>query len=202
MSSRSLPSLVLTCLFLSACGGESVRMRPLPVPSDSGERARAMRDGGRLMYTALREGRPESLLADDVTLRALLDAEAASRYTALRIGSGVRLATPLEALAQLSQADYVGVCLQGVRLEPAHDRLGLTEPGWVFDRALVAGIQPSGRRMAAWVEGTFVYTPGGFVALDLTRVEAPRWEHSDLELAPCDMQVGIQGPQDVAVATP
>ena len=177
-------------------------MRPLPVPNDGAARDRAMREGGAKMYAALAEGRPESLLADDVALRDLVDPQAASRYVALRAATGMRLGVQPEEFAPLAQASYSGVCLQGVRLEPAHDRLGLSSAGWVFDRALVAGVQPGGRRMAAWIEGTFVYTPTGFLALDLTRVEAPRWEHSDLELAPCDMQVGIQGPQDVAVVSP
>jgi len=153
------------------------------------------------MYAALRDGHPESLLADDVALRSLLEPEAASRYTALRMATGARLAIQPEEFSPLAHADYQGVCVQGVRLERARDRIGLKSAGWVFDRALIAGVQPGGRRMAAWVEGTFVYTPEGFVALDLSRVEAPRWEHSDLELAPCDMQVGVQGTQDMVVVT-
>ena len=45
--------------------------------------------------------------------------------------------------------------------------------------------------VAAWVEGVFVYSNAGFKAIDLQRVEAPRWEHADLEIATCDMQAGL-----------
>ncbi len=34
-----------------------------------------------------------------------------------------------------------------------------------------------------------MFSDAGFGALDLERVETPRWEHSDLELAPCDMAI-------------
>ena len=61
---------------------------------------------------------------------------------------------------------------------------------------------PTGRRVAAWVEGVFIQTDGGFVAIDLHRVEDPRCEHTDLEIAPCDMEAGIRHPQDVGMATP
>jgi hypothetical protein len=67
--------------------------------------------------------------------------------------------------------------------------LGLQADGWIFDRFLLIGRRPSGRRIAAWVEGVFVYTDAGFTALDLERVEEPRWEHSDLEIAPCDLSI-------------
>ena len=69
--------------------------------------------------------------------------------------------------------------------------------------ALRVGISArlGGRRVASWVEGAFVYTREGFRALDLTRVEVPRWEHADLELAACDMEVGILNPRPVVVAT-
>jgi hypothetical protein len=60
---------------------------------------------------------------------------------------------------------------------------------WTIERVLVIGIRPGGRRIAAWIEGTFVYTDAGIGALDLERVEQPRWEHSDLELAPCDFAI-------------
>ncbi len=192
MTPRPHACLAVALVVTAACGGEAVQMRPLPVPADGSTRDRAVRDGGRALYAALREGTPEVLLADDVLLRSLVDAEAASRYTALRMGTGVRLGIHPEELGALGPAEFGGVCLQGVRLEPGGSRLGLLADGWVFDRALVMGLEPGGRRMAAWLEGTFVYTPEGFVALVLSRVEAPRWEHSDLELAPCDMQVGLR----------
>lgn len=187
---------------VAGCGGEAAQMRPLPVPTDGSARERAIEQAGRRIYAALRDNQPVSLLADDVTLRSLCDAQAASRYTALRLGVSGRVEARPEELAALRGADFGGICLQGVRLEPGGSPLGLLSDGWIFDRALITGLQPGGRRVAAWVEGTFVYTPSGFVALDLTRVEAPRWEHSDLELAPCDMEVRAGAPQDVVLASP
>lgn len=187
---RRAPLAIGILLVLGACGGETARMRPLPVPGDGPTRDAAMRAYGRELYRTLSAGEPDRLLADDVELRSLLTSEAASRYTALRMGSGMRLDARPEQFVPFQQASYGGLCLQGSRLEPKSSPLGLRADGWVFDRALVIGVQPSGRRIAAWVEGTFVYTPEGFVALELSRVEAPRWEHSDLELAPCDMEVG------------
>lgn len=184
------------------CGGSAVAMRPLPVPEDGAAREEAIRQGGERLYGALAAGRPESLLADDVELRSLVDPETASRYAVLRLGTGVRLDVAPEQLAPFARARFGGVCLQGARLEPKGSRLGLLSDGWVFDRALVMGIEPGGRRLGAWVEGTFVYTPGGFVALSLSRVEVPRWEHSDLELAPCDMEVGLRGTRYVVGVTP
>lgn len=174
----------------AACGGESAQMRPLPVPHEGQRRDEAMERYGKRLYETLGRGQPQSLLADDVELRALLTPQAASRYTALRMGAGMRLDVRPEEFVPFQQASFGGLCLQGSRLEPAGTPLGLSADGWVFDRALVVGVQPGGRRIAAWVEGTFVYTPEGFRALELSRVEAPRWEHSDLELAPCDMEVG------------
>lgn len=188
MPARTLGIGIL--LVLGACGGESVQMRPLAVPTDGGARDAAISRYGERLYAVLSAGTPEQLLADDVQLRSLLTPEAASRYTALRMGSGMRLDVRPEQFVPFQQASYAGLCLQGSRVEPKGSPLGLVEDGWVFDRALVVGVQPGGRRIAAWVEGTFVYTPEGFLALELNRVEAPRWEHSDLELASCDMEVG------------
>ena len=100
----------------------------------------------------------------------------------------------------MREARYGGVCLQDARVERSGPPFGLRESGWVFDRALVVGVTsegPEGRRVAAWVEGTFVYTTEGFGAISIVRVERPRWEHSDLELAPCDMEVGVHSPLSI-----
>lgn len=191
----------LAVLVLVSCGGGSAPLRPLPVPRDGSARARIVDQTGERLYTALSRGRPLTLLADDVALRALVDSRSASRYSALRQGVSARVGAEGADFGPLAHARYSGVCLQGARLEPRAGSLGLRADGWVFDRALVVGDEPGGRRLASWVEGTFVYSSDGFLALSLSRVEAPRWEHSDLEMAVCDMEVGIGQPRPVVDVT-
>lgn len=149
-------------------------------------------DLGRRLH-ALYGGAPEAtvvLSRDD--LERLLEPRAAERVAAqprLDLGPAVAQGDPLGG------ARYLGVCVQGVRLEPPGGPLGLREERWVLDRALVVGIRPGRRRVAAWVEGVFVRTTDGVEAIALQRLERPRWEHSDLDLAPCDMGSGRWDPQ-------
>ncbi len=149
-----------------------------------------MRSVGEKVHAALVRGAPEELLVDDFSLRSLVDSESATRYGALRAGIGARLSEIDTGL--FSDTRFGGACLQGARLEAPGGVVGLVRDGWVFDRILVMGLQPGGRRIGAWVEGVFVDTNEGFVALDLSQVESPRWEHADLDLATCDMEVGIR----------
>ena len=189
---------------LAACGGAPDAARPehpRPVPAAKEARSAAIQAFGEELHRAVGEGHPERVLFDDVAIRELLAPKAATRVAALRVGLGTRLSIREDAFASLRDSHYAGVCLQGSRLEPAGSPLGLEAPGWVFDRALVVGAQPGGRRVAAWVEGTFLYTNVGFGAIDLARVEEPRWEHSDLEIAPCDMEVGLHTPLPVVDVT-
>ncbi len=90
-----------------------------------------------------------------------------------------------------AETEFSGLCVLRSREEAAHAESGLDLPGWVFDRALVVGDR-GGRRLGAWLEGTFVYTDHGIFALDLARVEEPRSQHSDIELVQCDQAVGWQ----------
>jgi hypothetical protein len=187
----------------AACGAPSTSEPTVPVevPQAKAARDRALARVGRRLFDALRRGAPERLLFDDGVLRRLLEPDAATRVAAYRLGRGARLDYRPAAFGGLRQSEYAGVCLQGARVEPSGTPLGLRKPGWVFDRALVAATTGSGRRLGAWVEGTFVYTNAGFGAIDLGRVEEPRWEHSDLELAPCDMEVGLDEPLPVVDVT-
>lgn len=144
---------------------------------------------GERAWQAMLASEPQRLLLDDLDLRRVLQPASATRFTARRASMERRLG-PLEDLAPMfSRAEYTGLCLQGARAEPAASVLGLRDDGWIFERMLLIGRQPGGRRVAAWIEGTFVLTDTGFQALDLERVERPRWEHSDLEIAPCDLSV-------------
>jgi hypothetical protein len=169
-------------------------MGPSGLPRDAGERARVLEHTGRRIYRALRQGRPAALLVDDEDLRAVLSPAAADRYEAVRAVTRDRLTRDRDRFLPFRQARYQGICLLNSRLEPPRSPVGLVAEAWVFDRALVMGREASGRRFAAWVEGTFVHTSRGFLAIDLARVETPRWEHSDLELTTCDMELGIHDP--------
>jgi len=185
-------------LGLASCGGGSASaprsaspQKPLPLPADAGGR-QALDAVGRRMFAALQRRDPAKLLFDDDSLRAILVPEAATRASALRLGVSTRLGPVLDSLAQLRGARYSGICVQNARTERSAGAIGLKSDGFVFDRALVIGVETDGGRIASWVEGTFVYTNAGFGAIDLMSVEEPRREHSDLELAPCDMQAGTR----------
>jgi hypothetical protein len=74
---------------------------------------------------------------------------------------------------------------------------GLRQSGFVFERGLLIGREAGGGELAGWVEGVFVLTGQGFVALEIQRVEPPRRDHSDLELAECEIADHRSSPQDV-----
>jgi hypothetical protein len=88
------------------------------------------------------------------------------------------------------RARYAGLCVQQGRSEPSGGPIGLRAPGFVFERALLIGREPDGGPVASWVEGEFLNTDAGFGALTLERVEPPRRDHADLELAQCEIRVG------------
>ena len=138
----------------------------------------------------MRAGEPQRLLYDELDLTNLLSRGAAMRIRGRRLHLTERLSLRPDGLAgPLADADYAGVCVQGAREEAASGPLGLLTDAWVFDRILLIGRRAGGQRVAAWIEGVFVYSDTGFAALDLERVEEPRWEHSDLEIAPCDLAI-------------
>lgn len=190
-SSAALPAALLAALLLGACAGAhnqaprptTARVMPDEVPA----RHAAMDAFGRRLFAALAAGRPRDVVLGDDELRVLLDGPAATRVAAHRATLGVRVADAAHLARALEGTRYLGVCLQDARDEPAAGPLGLRADGWTFRRVLVAAQRPGGRRIALWVDGIFLFTDAGFGALDLERVESPRPEHSDLEIAPCDM---------------
>jgi len=189
--------LLVLCLGLSACAGAQASSAPAEVsrgvamPTDPGARSQILRESGERFYAALSRGRPQATLLDELGLRRVVDDAAATRYSARRAGISLRLGVRPEAFESFRSAEFMGICGQGARERPAGGVLGLLEPTWTLERLLVVGRRPSGRRIAAWIEGIFVLTDQGLWALDLSRAEAPRWEHSDLELAACDVEVGV-----------
>ncbi|MBX3272510.1 MAG: hypothetical protein KF729_19785 [Sandaracinaceae bacterium] len=193
MRRRSLLVLVASSLAAGCGGAEAVRRPTTPsvIPEAAAERQRAVDAFGEHAWGALSAGTPSSLLFADRDLEVLLQGAALQRFAARRLAPGGRDGgiEPGRLRAALASATYAGICVQGARSEEAAGLLGLVADGWVFDRLLLIGRQPSGRRIAAWIEGTFVYSDAGFGALALERIEEPRWEHTDLEIAPCDVAI-------------
>lgn len=170
-------------------GGARGASAPRVAPEGREERNAAVERFGRRAWGALVAGQPAHLVFDDLELRALLEPAEATRFSARRLTLAPRLGRTEELPARLAGAAYAGVCVQGARLERAGGALGLRAAAWAFDRALIIGRRAEGQRVASWIEGPFLFSDAGFGALDLERVEAPRWEHSDLELAECDVAV-------------
>lgn len=182
---------MLVTFLLIGCGASRPHATmPMPMPQELRERHIAMDELGRRLHAALIAGRPADVLLGDDELRRLMSSEAATRLAARRASISIRIGRSGRAAGALARTEYLGVCLQDARGDdPA---LGLRGEGWTFRRILVAARQPAGRRIALWVDGIFLFTDNGFGALDLERVEDPRWEHSDLEIAPCDMATSLQ----------
>lgn len=188
--------LLAACGGTQAGGGETAGpTRCVSLPDDEGARHDAVDALGHRVWAAMSEASPEDLLYDDLALRILLSPTAATRFAARRISFSERIGSSANFASLISNAAYAGVCLQGARSEEAGGVLGLEEDGWVFDRLLLIGRRQDGQRLAAWIEGLFLYSDAGFFALDLERVEEPRWEHSDLEIAPCDLAIRNDLPQ-------
>ena len=202
MLSRVLVLALLAAALGGCAGTQRTASQALPLPELAAERARVLDDLGRRAFVALARRAPASLLLDDVGLRVLLTPDAANQAAALRASTGLGMHIPAEAAAALAHAHYLGVCLQGAKLMPSGPPLGLRSDGFVFDRALVVASEPDGGRVAAWVEGSFVLTDLGFYAVALQRLEAPRRDHADLDLAPCDLEIGLRSPRPVVVAGP
>ncbi len=190
-----LARLTLSVALVGAgCAGASTGAArptgPALLPDAPALRRAAIDELGRRAWDAMAEGRPAQLLYEDRDLEVLVDRGALTRIAARRLAHAEHLAPePARLRVPLASATYAGVCLQGARPEEAGGPIGLVTDGWVFDRLLVIGRRPMNRRVAAWLEGIFVYSDAGFAALDLERVEEPRWEHSDLEIAPCDLSI-------------
>ncbi len=200
MSVRVLGCALLTCWLLLGCSSVLLGpQRSLPLPQEQSARERLLRDVGRRAFSAFSHGTPARLLLDDTALRALLESNAANQAAALRASTELAMQVPPEDQALLASGTFQGLCVQGAHLLPAGPPLGLRSAGFVFDRALIAASEPNGGRVAAWIEGTFVLTDRGFYALSLQRLESPRRDHADLDLAACDLELGLRVPRQVVV---
>lgn len=145
---------------------------------------------GQRLHRAIADDRVGDLWFDDLGLRALLSPERASASAVARLNQPDALRVPPLAAQVFAAARYTGVCVQRMRVEPAGGPLGLREPGWAVERLLVVATEAGGGDVAAWVEGEFLLTDIGIGAVWIDRVEGPRRDHADLELAVCDLRVG------------
>lgn len=187
MRGPQLAALVL----LVACGASSNATHvehPWTMPRVRAKRLEVLEEFGRRAHRALATASLSAILLDEDGLEAVLDSDGYARFEALRMGLGARVHLD-ERHGAFAETEFSGLCVLRSREEDAHAETGLDLPGWIFDRALVVGDR-GGRRLGAWLEGTFLYTDHGIFALDLTRVEEPRSQHSDIELVQCDQAVG------------
>lgn len=192
--------LLLGCGAASTPSARFDAQRPASAPASQGERIRALDEFARRVFQLLQQRSRSELVFGDATLERLLDPAAALRATARRdaeIGSS----GPAPGLAVLRGSTYVGACIQGLRDEPPGSVIGLRQPGWLFERMLLVAQEPTGR-IAFWVEGEFLWTDLGFGAISIQPPETPRRNHSDLELAVCDVDLGLQHPQSVVSGVP
>ena len=171
------------------------------MPADRVVRHEALVELAQRLFDTLAAADIDRALYDVDDLDDLLDESAEERVEALRLGLGGRVALDPLRHGRFAETDLWGMCVLGSRDEPAGGSLGLEEDGWVLERALISGQRAGEQRLGAWFEGTFIYSEAGFRAIDLTRVETPRWQHADLELVTCDMQVGMGAPLDVGMVT-
>jgi hypothetical protein len=143
-------------------------------------------------------------MLDASELKSIFDTDGALRILQLRErGSAPGLAAA-EQRAAFGGTTYGGVCFDRARREAAGTTLGLLHPAFVFERALIVGKQLDGTPIAAWMEGLFMSTGTGdlAVALVLSRVEAPRRDHPDLGLLQCDFTDGLEGLEPIVGAQP
>jgi len=193
---RCRPGLVMLCLsvaFVAGCGGSRAPIAPLAMPLDSDTRRSSLGELGRTLFEGLRDGTPNNCFASASELEALIVPEVRFRLERERAESLERVSAARVFRRDWAQARFVGFCAQGAREELAQQSLGLVSGGWVLERILVVADLGEGRpRSAAWLEGGFVYTAQGWKALNIRRIEAPRVQHADLELAPCDVESGLR----------
>lgn len=189
---------------LSACGGAATSTSTREAhelqqaPSAPSLQVQLLRDFAERAFQVLQDGAPTDLVFDDVTLRRLLHSVAATRASAQRNGMFSASDGRVRGFELWRGARFGGACFQGLRDEAVGTLFGLAEPGWVFERVLLVGQEPTGR-IAVWLEGEFVLTDAGFGAIVIQAVETPRRNHSDLELAVCDVDLGVHEPLDVVV---
>jgi hypothetical protein len=192
---RAVPFLVslIGGGLLMACGAGRPAIAPEGMPVDATVRRASLSELGKQLFDGLRTGGLRACFASPGEIDALIVPEARFRLERERAESVERVDSTGSFRSDWALASYGGFCAQGAREEAAGNSLGLTRPGWVLDRILVVADLGEGRaRSASWLEGAFVYTAYGWKALSFRRIEPPRRQHADLELAPCDVESGLR----------
>lgn len=186
---RASLAVIVALVALAGCGSAP----PRPGPKPAGDQLLSV---GEQVFRAVRGGRVDALLAPEAFLESDVTSKARTRY---RILAGAPRHRGDLDRTLLNEAEYEGACITGLRAEPEGGRLGLKIPRWVFDRILVVGLLPSGKRVALWLHGVFVRSDGGFRLLEIAQIENPRWEHADIQLAVCDAEPGLERARDRAL---
>ncbi len=202
---RSVMAAVLLLAVVScATTPPPAAIHPAPLPADPRAQELALGQIGRQLYAALADGEPERLLLDLSELKSIFDTDGALRIRELRARGSAPGFAAAEQRAAFSGTTYLGVCFDRARLEPAGATLGLLHKAFVFQRALIVGKQLDDSVFAAWMEGLFMSTGTGdlAVALVLSRVEAPRRDHPDLGLLQCDFIDGLADLEPIVGTTP
>lgn len=187
-------SLALPCsLALLVSCGSAPPPRSRALPEETEVRDAAVMALGSELWGSLLAADAFATLATDEELAELVDSAGTTRLRLRRPGIHARIGEMVHGLpARLEGATYAGICAQDAHDEPRGGALGMQERTWVIGRVLVAGHIPGGsRRIALWVDGPFAYDGERFVALEISDIEEPRWEHSDLELGVCDLSEGL-----------
>ncbi len=188
---RRFLAAYLVLVVLGGCAGSPL----LPaVVDDEVVRDAALDALGRRLFRAAKEGRFTALLVDGEALDGLLDPAAADRVRHHRPLLARQFSGARRRGRHWRDARYAGLCIAHGETEQPGGPSGLIAPGFVVQRALLIGQREDGDRVAAWIDGTFVLTAEGLVAVEIRQVEAPRWEHSDLELGRCEIAVGSWEP--------
>ena len=165
------------------CGGG---IRELPDTFEA--RERDLGAFGTALHGYLQGRRPARLWLEETEVRRWLAPRLANVVLARRAGAGTVRQRGLGG-ASWQGTRFSGLCVQGLRRVEPGGVVPVRRPAWVFERGLLQAERRDGARLGAWVEGIFLWTPRGWRLVDLGSVEAPRWEHADLDMARCDARV-------------
>jgi hypothetical protein len=184
---------IAASIALCGCASSTPAFEPRVLPSSARERDGLLASFGERLYVSLTDGHLERVLADTRAREAILKPDVSGRPARSVSPSSI---TPAER-SLWGSARYAGLCVQSGRTEYTFGTLGLRKNAFVFERGLLIGREPGGGDLAGWIEGVFVLTQRGFVALAIERIEPPRRDHSDLELAECEIADRRPMPQHV-----